>query len=87
MRNGTVAADVTRAGFNIKFNIHYACAILPAVTLLFHQQIKFVNSVKRCSIFFAVIRKWFEKSEERDAALVLDGFAHNFWYEDTKYQN
>jgi len=51
---GAVTANVAFARFYIKFNVGYACPVLPAVVLLFHKQVKLIEAVKRCAVFFLI---------------------------------
>ena len=65
-----------RMGAKIQFHVGYPGAILPAVVLLLHHQVHFVDGIKSCTVFGKVKLKRFQQPEEGNTTFVPDGLAH-----------
>ena len=73
---GSFSADVSFTRCYVEFDVCHTGAVLPAIVLLFQQQIHFIESVERRPVLFEIIFEWFFEAKQGYPALVLDRIAH-----------
>jgi hypothetical protein len=59
------------SGFGIELYRSHSGAILPAIMLLFHQQVELVEAPHNRTMLLLVIREWFPQPDECQAAFML----------------
>lgn len=74
--NGAPAVNVFTARLRVKFDGSYACSILTAVMLLFHEQEKFVQAVQFAAVFLFVIRQWLKQPYQCNTTFMLYKITH-----------
>ena len=77
--HGSHARDVTLSGVDVEFDVGQTGAVLPAVVLLFHQQVHFVQPVEGRAVLVDVVLKGLLEAQHRNAALMLERVAHGRW--------
>jgi hypothetical protein len=69
-----VQERVTR--FGVQFDAGNTGAILPAVVLLFHQQVQLIQSIQYGVMLLLVVTERLAEADESQAAFVFDWIAH-----------
>ena len=73
----THSGDVPFSGVDVQLDVGQPCPVLPAVVLLLHEQVHFVQAVKRRAVLVNVVLKRLLEAQHGDAALVLEKVAHD----------
>ena len=70
------ARDVSLSWVDVEFDVGQPRAVLPAVVLLFHQQVHFVEPIEGRTVLVDVVLKGLFEAQHRNAALMLEKVAH-----------